>query len=355
MPFGFAVQEERYGRDNGADQLVFFTEAFTTDPPSFIKSLKSRTTPFSPPGVLTTSYVHTTPSRQIQTIEIWRTSLADPACRALVDNMQILVSLYIEGGTPLDLEDEDWVNKRWEVFFLYAKDSSSSSGNGPAYNFIGYCTLYRHFYFHKTNNNLSRTRLSQFLVLPPYQKQGHGAKFYSAIVDHYMAIPEVVELTVEDPSEPFADLRDLCDLARIRRDPDFKALQLTDIAKLGLAEVTEPLRKKHKMPKRQFYRTLELELLSRLDKRKKREYKQYRLFVKKRIYMQNADVLSQLDRLEKIDKLEETYIHVEDDYYRLLKAAKTRKLELVEEEDGDENGDDRDDGLEKRAAKRQRI
>lgn len=65
-----------------------------------------------------------------------------------------------------------------------------------------------------------------------------------------------------------------------------------------------------------------MELLRKLNKKDPKQYKQYRLLVKSRIYKQNRDLLVQLDRLERIDKLEETYLHVEDDYFRQLGKLK---------------------------------
>jgi histone acetyltransferase 1 len=50
--------------------------------------------------------------------EIWRSSVDDVRCRELLDNVQVLVLLYIEGGSYINLEDEEWTNQRWEVFFL---------------------------------------------------------------------------------------------------------------------------------------------------------------------------------------------------------------------------------------------
>ena len=82
---------------------------------------------------------------------------------------------------------------------------------------------------------------SQFVILPPYQQQGHGckyrlfnhihslsiaAKLYSTLFSTVQTRPEVAELTVEDPAEAFEDLRDRNDLRflvkeRIVDDPQF--------------------------------------------------------------------------------------------------------------------------------------
>jgi histone acetyltransferase 1 len=44
--------------------------------------------------------------------------LIDPAVKELIRRVQILVSFFIEGGTPLELDDEEWTQARWRVFFL---------------------------------------------------------------------------------------------------------------------------------------------------------------------------------------------------------------------------------------------
>lgn len=51
--------------------------------------------------------------------EIWAGSLADPQVRLLLDRVQVLVSLFIEAGTPLETDDPEWSLERWTVFFVY--------------------------------------------------------------------------------------------------------------------------------------------------------------------------------------------------------------------------------------------
>lgn len=40
-----------------------------------------------------------------------------------------------------------------------------------------------------------RPRISQMLVLPPFQRQGLGAKLLHAVSKHYWSIPKVVDIT----------------------------------------------------------------------------------------------------------------------------------------------------------------
>ena len=36
----------------------------------------------------------------------------------LVERLQIMISLFIEGGTPLLLDDQEWTLARWRVYFV---------------------------------------------------------------------------------------------------------------------------------------------------------------------------------------------------------------------------------------------
>ena len=68
---------------------------------------------FKPPGKLLESY-----TSKGRNFEIWDGELSDPAVRLLIRRIQILVSFFIEGGTPLELDDQDWTLARWRVYFV---------------------------------------------------------------------------------------------------------------------------------------------------------------------------------------------------------------------------------------------
>ena len=68
---------------------------------------------WKPPGELIESY--TSKGRHF---EVWLGELTDPSVQTLVERLQVFVSLYIEGGTPLALDDAEWTLARWRVFFV---------------------------------------------------------------------------------------------------------------------------------------------------------------------------------------------------------------------------------------------
>ena len=99
-----------------ADEVVwFFLVAFrkATDFDASVQNDESASS-FCPPGEIIERY-----TSRGRSFEIWSCELTDPAAQRLIERVQILISLFIEGGTPLPLDDQDWSLARWRVFFVY--------------------------------------------------------------------------------------------------------------------------------------------------------------------------------------------------------------------------------------------
>lgn len=340
--------------------------------------------------------------------EVWAGSLADKAVQTLVKRLQILVTFFIEGGSFIEMDDPEWSLDRWTIFFLYERQGASSKPAAQKesdYVFVGYSTVYRYFLFGSPTSKPipqkkspilppalhdftlppttplpasalpCRSRISQFLILPPFQKGGHGSRFYRSIFKHYHSTSTTIEITVEDPSEAFDDLRDLNDLTFLRSLPEFSSLAClntsTSLRQKGVFSVpsiinTTALESFHlttKIAPRQFARLLEMHLLSRIplafrqtltyvkktgtpeqQKAWTHEYRVWGLLVKQRLYRHNKDQLAQLDRGDRIERLEQAFGGVEADYARLLREWEKRSKAgedeggVVEAATGVENG-----------------
>lgn len=146
------------------------------------------------------------------------------------------------------------------------------------YHFVGYCTTYP-FYCWPEN---IRMRISQFLVLPPYKKRGHGSKLYQTIYQIFKSRQEICEITVEDPNEEFSDMRDKNDIRYLLEHGAFKGLKAP-----VSADVIAELCTEYKLTNRQTQRCIEMYLLSNINKVNVDEYKAYRLQVKQRLYSFN--------------------------------------------------------------------
>jgi histone acetyltransferase 1 len=271
-----------------------------------------------------------------------------------------MTEFFIEGGTQIPTTDEDWSDERWDVYFVYNVLADSK------YTLVGYVTLYNYFvylpgfpYKESKDTYHSRTRLSQFVILPPYQHQGHGSVLYDTVYAHYLADPYVLEITVEDPNEAFDVLRYARDLPRLRKAKELP-MDLTPVM-VREASRTKPetvngllvtpttflskLRKELKLPERYFFQLLELHLLSVLNgmpkgstkesrAKKEEEERAYRLLIKERVYRQNKDSLAELDAYERKEKLQETFEFVVEGYREVLNGLKPKRRERDEAEEG---------------------
>lgn len=287
----------------------------------------------------------------------------------------------------------------------YEKLPNSSNPQISSYSIVGYSTSY-HFLSYNiprpkppvqtftlppihpldASSLPSRARISQFLILPSHQHHSHGTHLFESITRNFLSSPIITEITVEDPSEAFDDLRDYCDYTRLLANKTLSQITLnTSLApaltskRIGVRVPTsqlldlpllETLRRRNKLAPRQFYRLVELHLFSRipphtrqagvarLTQRGKssndddRAFYYWRLLVKQRVYRQNKDVLMQLERAERIDKVEQTVGELVGDYERLLRALEGKRGEgegrrgrakrkvVLDEADVDEDDDE---------------
>ena len=334
----------------------------------FNESSKQLAENWTPPGTLHDSF-----EGPDGTYEVWKGSLTDPAIKQLNSRIQILAPLFIEGGSYIGQDaDSDSSEQnitdadRWTLFFLYRKDKSTEDPEKSSYIFAGYSTIYRFYWFQTLTPPASpgagwelpegdqdlaelpcRTRLSQFVILPPFQGKGHGAKLYKIIFEHYHKHPQTQEFTVEDPNEAFDDLRDICDMEFLRKMADFNNLHLDTSVTLPKSgpipqlivggEKLEEIRRKAKIASRQFYRAVEMHLMSQLPdsvrptmdfdrevpkptKADKHQEKLWQLVAKQRLYRHNRDALSQMEPEERIEKLSEVLTGVELGNARILAA-----------------------------------
>jgi len=170
---------------------------------------------------------------------------SDPNVAAYHYFIQPLARWFIETADDIDISDED--GGFWTVLYLFrehampenksnnnlgADAASSPSVAQKYYALAGYTTLF-HFHspFRKPTPGII-VRVCQALILPPYQRAGHGSKMLHAVhryadtyVEEYESSIPIVEINVEDPAPGFVALRDYVDYQRfvsLVSDPDEK-------------------------------------------------------------------------------------------------------------------------------------
>ncbi len=151
--------------------------------------------------------------------------------------MQSLLLFFIDGASRIDATDE-----RWAVAIMCSNDAARSV--------IAYASMYSFLFF----PDKERIRISQFFVMPPHQRRGLGSILYRAILQRaILAREDVLQVTVEDPSQAFADFRlsnDYRLLIEAAREPGGRERLLAKLAplqrlQLGLLEAYHALLPSH--------------------------------------------------------------------------------------------------------------
>ncbi|CAH1156120.1 unnamed protein product [Phaedon cochleariae] len=175
---------------------------------------------------------------------------------------------YIDGANFIDLEDE-----RWLIFYVYEEiidPETKRSYITP----VGFCSVYKFFAY---PSNI-RPRISQFFILPSHQRRGIGKMLYGTVMNKLRDMPEVVDVTVEEPTTTFQRMRDLDDCLSIHHAlKDTKVYTITSSPK----KIYEVMRK-YKICKKQCQRIYDILLGSETSK-KNEEYRNYLNSIKKRI------------------------------------------------------------------------
>lgn len=362
---------------------------------------------WKPPGDKLSEY-----TRDGEKYEIWCASLTDDAAKEVLQNMQILVPLFIEGGTTLQL-DQEWTTRRWKLFLTYQVSDKSAEGPSP-YAFVGFGTSYRVFTFPDRKNPdqrelkllssdeaaqakvkasspddflaalktdtvetpldlPSRERLSQFLILPAFQGGGHGQQLYNAMYTTLTAMPNVREFTVEDPNEAFDDLRDLCDLRHLRAtntaftglkvNTDIPAEKLKPDAHIPTELIisgTDEILRQSKIDSRQFGRLVEMQTLShipannrsrnRITKKERSTNEHDKEYYFWRLYAKHRLYIFNRDPLMQLD-LEERPEKVESALDSVLEGY----VSMLEKVEAREQGIETTGGASKRASRKRKV
>lgn len=238
----------------------------------------------------------------------------DPNLLKLHRRMQILSLFFIEGASYIDTEEP-----LWEFYWLFNMETKEC---------IGYATTYKYWYYcghskfdSKNYRRQHRAKISQFLILPPYQGKGHGSQLYSHMYDSWKMDPSIIELTVEDPNESFDDLRDINDLMMLSKQGFFTSFENTlQNNNIQTSAWLEDQRKLFKLEKRQFDRCVEMILLYLQNN------KEYNYFVKKRLYQKNFEALNNIpDDDGKILAINNSFNLLTEDYHRILEKFSSVK------------------------------
>lgn len=229
----------------------------------------------------------------------------------LIKRIQIFVLLFIEAGSYIDTSDE-----LWDLFIVVSNKTKKILGFATAYSYFKYNGALE---FDSSADIKKRNKISQFVVLPPYQKFHHGSHLYNSIISHWTANNVVEEITIEDPNEKFDDLRYRNDFQRLFEDGFIN--QLPKNLKLIDSKWFQTNAAKYKIELNQFKKLVEIGYLYT------EQIKLARLLIKKRLYEKNRDGLVELELAIRNDKLQTAYESIKQEYDRLIDSIRLREID----------------------------
>jgi histone acetyltransferase 1 len=246
--------------------------------------------------------------------EIFSNKVTDPAFAAFHKRLQFFTILFIDGASYIDENDT-----KWTVFTLFER---KEQGGDVQYSFVGFSTVYDFFAYPES----IRKRLSQFFILPPFWRQGHGFRLLNII---YSAIEKTcVEICVEDPTDQFQQLRLTVELAIANRNHLFDFHKHDVRAKYWTLtkETLEELARQTRFTKNSIRRLHEIFKYEALGPAPTDdETKAYRLAVKSRLFSRYEDELEAMEAEERKAKLKEMYECTLEENKKLLHGLREGK------------------------------
>ncbi|XP_049886158.1 histone acetyltransferase type B catalytic subunit isoform X2 [Pectinophora gossypiella] len=264
---------------------------YTTNLDQFVSLLKKDES-FTPYGRLLYAFTVTPrDGEDKRTFEVYYTETSTSNFLSFHQRLQTFLLWYVDAASFIDVDDDQWT-----FFTVYEKYQSEEGG--WRYATAGYATVYRYYaYPHHI-----RPRVSQVLVLPPFRKMGVCAHLLQTIYSHFVTLPEVVDITVEDPSEDFQRIRDYVDAKNCQSLPAFQPAKIFQ----GFStEMANQACSKYKINKKQTRRVYEILRLKNTNTSDKTAYLSYRLDVKNRLNAPFQKKKLEMKKLQKVLKPEE--------------------------------------------------
>ncbi|XP_019557231.3 histone acetyltransferase type B catalytic subunit [Aedes albopictus] len=221
----------------------------------------------------------------------------------------------------------------WLFFMVYEKYSNNN--NETRYATAAYFTVYQYFSYPQ----FIRPRVSQILVLPPFQKLGIASHLIEDTIFKYFVPKEnVADITYEQPTDVVQHIRSVADAKRCMVLPSFAKEQLlAGFSKSMLRDAKE----KFKINPKQCRVIYEILRLGVTDLKNEVEYRKYRVEVKKRLNLNDSKNRRELMRLQKkgvdvsgafsilpsledrMEQLHAGYKEVEQVYHQVLKKIQS--------------------------------
>ncbi|CAF0846597.1 unnamed protein product [Rotaria sordida] len=188
--------------------------------------------------------------------------------------LETFLVFFIDAASKIDKDDSNWI-----IYLLYQQYQND---NGQiCYAPIGFITVYLYYSY----PDKKRPRISQVLILPPYQRKGHGRRLLTTIYNDLRKDSRVQDITAEDPSDEFIALRDLVSFELCHKYlPDVFSKESILKTNRLTKEMIYKARDICKLTKQETRRVFEICFLQSINKNDEEQMKRFRLIVKRRLF-----------------------------------------------------------------------
>lgn len=295
---------------------------FCTNTNDFL-SLLEKEADFKPFGTLLHTYSVPSPTGgENFTFQIYKADMTCRGFREYHERLQTFLMWFIETASFIDVDDE-----RWHYFLVFEKYNKDGA---TLFATVGYMTVYNYYVY----PDKTRPRVSQMLILTPFQGQGHGAQLLETVHRYYIASSSVLDITAEDPSKSYVKLRDFV-LVKLCQDlPCFSRERLLQGFNEDMAIQAQQKFKINKQHARRVYEILRLLVTDMSDAEQCRSY---RLDIKRRLIspykkkqtdlakmrkcLRPEELTNQMNQIEisvQHEQLEEQFQELVEDYRRVI-------------------------------------
>lgn len=298
---------------------------YYTNIDEFLKTLKKAES-FKPFGEKIQEHVVEDAFGNKRHFEIYHCDITENKFCPYFERLQTFVLWFVDAASYIDTDDPQW------TYFVCYEKYKNLEGN-YLYASVGYTTVYRYYAYPEH----IRPRISQMLILPPFQKIGIGGKFIETIYQHFSKEGNVIDITVEDPSEEFQRIRNYIDTKLCKDLPAFSAKTI----KKGFSkEMIKQAREKFKINPRQCRKVYEILRLMNTNVHDEKDYRALRLEIKKRLNLKYHKELRDIKKMsqvgidtqwmeaslptmdERLEQLKTEYQEVEDEYQKIIERLK---------------------------------
>nr|CAG4651841.1 EOG090X06NC [Triops cancriformis] len=333
MKYDAKIDPKRFGGLEADDVLPPLIEklqpGFHTNLDEFIKAIEQERN-FKPFGTLDHAFTVTLPEGTDRHFEVYHCEITDKGFLSYHERLQTFLLWYVDAASFIDVDDD-----KWTFFLLFEKYTVDGENR---YAISGYGTVYRYYAY----PNRIRPRISQFLILPPFQRIGLGVELLEAIYRHFQSDPKVLDIAVEDPSEQFVRLRDFVDCKACLK---LKSFQRENVRKGFSQDMVQEAQNKLKLNKKQTRRVFEILRFKATNTGDAEDYKQYRLLIKQRLNIPYQKEQNDIAKLRKalnteelqaamsmaskevqIVELDKLYRELEENYRKIIERLATANL-----------------------------